>query len=323
MLSAGAATWNLPSFGLQVPVSVSGFACSHCSGDPCYFLHLASGSQSNHRHLLLATTKGHLMNLGRECLKHGHKGMREVYGQLEAAGSAAGGLQEVATQASSAWPPTGSLLMQINHWEQSVGARDSCWLRSVVELQGRCQLCHFSHIGMTPGSGLCCWCSGGGSLSCQTRKSCCTSDKANEDCSVTPAKRPQTKCFSSGSKTQAHSCSHHDLTPGSVKEVMALEQACVQLEPALEGSWDAAPGEEAPVACPLPAAGCERLMCSSGASTPAVPGALACAVGFLAGLTLLFTDPYKNFLLCLQTEMVKAILLMAADRHHALMSVAH
>lgn len=77
------------------------------------------------------------------------------------------------------------------------------------------------------------------------------------------------------------------------------------------------------MACPLPAAGCERLMCSNGASTPAVLGALACAVGFLAGLSLLFTDPYKNFLLCLQTEMVKAILLMAAGRHHALMSVAH
>lgn len=40
-------------FELQVPVSVSGFACSHCSGDPCSFLHSASDSQSNHRHLLL------------------------------------------------------------------------------------------------------------------------------------------------------------------------------------------------------------------------------------------------------------------------------
>lgn len=58
---------------------------------------------------------------------------------------------------------------------------------TIVELQGRCWLCYFSHTGMTPGSGLCCWCSGAWSLSCQTRKSCCTSDKANEDCSVTPA----------------------------------------------------------------------------------------------------------------------------------------
>lgn len=34
-----------------------------------------------------------------------------------------------------------------------------CWLHSVVELQGRC---YFSYTVMSPGSGSCCWCSGGG-----------------------------------------------------------------------------------------------------------------------------------------------------------------
>lgn len=48
-------------------------------------------------------------------------------------------------------------------------------------------------------------------------------------------------------------------------------------------------------------------------------GALAGAVGFLAGLSLLFTEPCKSFLLCLRMEMVKAILTAA----HARRSAAH
>lgn len=63
-------------------------------------------------------------------------------------------------------------------------------------------------------------------------------------------------------------------------------------------------------------------MCPNGASTPAGLGTLAGAVGFLAGLSLLFTEPCESFLLCLQMGMVKAILLMAADRHCALRSAA-
>lgn len=42
-----------------------------------------------------------------------------------------------------------------------------------------------------------------------------------------------------------------------------------------------------------------RVMCPDGASTLAVPGALAGAVEFLAGLSLLFTEPGVSLLLSL------------------------
>lgn len=52
-------------------------------------------------------------------------------------------------------------------------------------------------------------------------------------------------------------------------------------------------------------------MCPNGASTPAVLDSLDGAVGFLAGLSLLFREPCESFLLCLRTEMVKVILIAA------------